>query len=375
MSRKKRPRVNLTQPIRPQTGDLEKLFTSKEDAEQASGLQLLAIRLDAIYPDPEQPRRTFPEESLRELSDSIAQDGVIQPIEVTEIEPNRFLIVHGERRWRAAMLAGLETIPAIVRRREYDEITRFVRQMVENIQREDLNDVDRAAGLLRLRDLLQEELLTTPQEDQASNPWARKITWAKVGKRMGYSRQRIHQLIQLLKLPDEIKEDVRTGTLTERDTRVYQGLKLTQQRELHRVRMAGELNQSELRRVARHLKETPQQTVPDAISILRQPPPLKVEQEFDSSFDSLSQEKIAPSRRSFRSDITWGEGSIIPTRTGGPTGVDRLDWVRGHLARVQRQGVTPAERRELLRLLKLIQLDVSSLMEALQDSDQKGEPL
>src|SRR5690606_20575713 len=128
----------------------------ESDVEQSAGMQLLALRLDAIQPDPVQPRRTFSADSLTELSESIRQDGVIQPIEVTEVRPNQYLIVHGERRWRAAKMAGLETIPAVVRRLDYDETTRFVRQLVENIQREDLNDVDRAAGLLRLRDLMQE---------------------------------------------------------------------------------------------------------------------------------------------------------------------------------------------------------------------------
>ena len=151
---KRRPRINLSQPPAPRSAEIEKLFTSPEDVEQASGLQLVAVRLDAIQPDPDQPRSTFPRESLEELSASISQDGVIQPIELTEVRPNVYMIVHGERRWRAAKIAGLETIPAVVRRRDYDQLTRFVRQIVENIQREDLNDVDRAAGMIRLRDLL-----------------------------------------------------------------------------------------------------------------------------------------------------------------------------------------------------------------------------
>ena len=150
---KKRTQINLSQPIQPRGGDLERLFATSGDVEQAAGLQLIAVRLDAIDPDPDQPRSTFHEDALRELADSIRQDGVIQPIEVTQSSPGRYLIVHGERRWRAAQLAGLETIPAVVRRRDYDEVTRFVRQVVENIQREDLNDVDRAAALLRLRKL------------------------------------------------------------------------------------------------------------------------------------------------------------------------------------------------------------------------------
>ena len=234
---KKRAKINLAQPIQPRTGDLEGLFSSGGDVEQPSGLQLLAIRIEAIRPDPDQPRRSFPEDSLTELSDSIRQDGVIQPIEVTEIAPNQYMIVHGERRWRAAKIVGLETIPAVVRRSDYDGATRLVRQLVENIQREDLNDVDRAAGLLRLKEVMQMEMdaaiTSAPETDgsgQPSTPWARTITWAKVGKRLGYTRQRIHQLIRLLDLPKDIKEDVRLGRLSERETRVYHGLRKNHQR-------------------------------------------------------------------------------------------------------------------------------------------------
>src|SRR5688572_12684985 len=113
---KKRPAINLTRPTEAHSGDLAKLFTAGEDVERAAGLQLLAIRLEAIRPDPNQPRQSFDDGSLADLSESIRQDGVIQPIEVVEVEPHRYVLVHGERRWRAAQLAGLETIPAIVRR-------------------------------------------------------------------------------------------------------------------------------------------------------------------------------------------------------------------------------------------------------------------
>lgn len=370
---KKRPKINLSQPIRPQTGDLEKLFATSGDTEQASGLQLLGIRLDAIRPDPSQPRRTFPPESLAELADSIRQDGVIQPIEVTEIAPEQFMIVHGERRWRAAQLAGLETIPAVVQRRDYDEVTRFVRQLVENIQREDLNDVDRAAGLLHLRDLLQTELAAQPAKDSSGDPWARKITWAKVGKRLGYSRQRIHQLIQLLKLPDEIKEAVREGALSERDTRVYQGLRPSQQKALYHAHQAGELTPAEVKKVARLLKDDPDQTVAATIRWLKRPSPPPQESTFDSSFEPPEAEiDTPPAAPPLRTQPGYTEGgSVIPPRSGAPTGIDRLDYVRGHLARIPRQGLSAAERRELLRLLKLIQEDVASLIAALSDDDLK----
>jgi len=372
---KRRPKVNLSQPIQPRTGDLEKLFAANEDVEQAAGLQLLAVRVDAIQPDPDQPRSTFPAESLQELSASIVQDGVIQPIEVTEVRPNLYRIVHGERRWRAAMLAGLDTIPAVVRRRDYDAITRFVRQLVENIQREDLNDVDRAAGLLRLRDLMQDELDSAGADQIPSDePWGSKISWAKVGKRLGYSRQRIHQLIKLLELPDEIKDAVRDGSISERDTRIYQGLKASQQRALHRARMAGDLADKEMREVARLLRDVPDLTVHQAMRLLREQVESGSEPIFDPSIKSetavsptLNPADQTAAPASLRGGESWTERSVMPPRQGGPSSVERLDWVRGHLARVQRQGLSEAERREALRLLGLIQQDVASLLQALGD--------
>jgi len=392
---KKRPKVSLAQTIQPRSGDLGKLFASEGDVEQPSGLQLLAIRLDAIRPDPGQPRRTFPEDSLSELSDSISQDGVIQPIEVTEIADNQYMIVHGERRWRAARMVGLETIPAVVRRQDYDSATRLVRQLVENIQREDLNDVDRAAGLLRLKEVMQQEMEVALTEEAATaadgerhTPWSRTITWAKVGKRLGYTRQRIHQLIRLLDLPNEIKEDVREGKLSERETRVYHGLRKRHQEALHRARYRENLSQSEVRSVAQHLKEEPTTSVGKAIDEVRNPPP-QDEQGFEPSFESATRAETALSRAVQAGEETavggsvptvagqqppqalrsqpWTEGGVLPPRQTRPTSIDRLDYIRGHLARVQRQGLTPVEREEIVRLLYLIQQDVSSLIGSLHD--------
>jgi ParB family chromosome partitioning protein len=359
MARKK-PKVSLAQSARPRVGDLEKLFATDQDTEQASGLQLMAVRVAAIMPDPMQPRRVFPEESLQELSESIRQDGVIQPIEVTQNGPDRFMIVHGERRWRAAQLAGLETIPAIVRRRDYDEVTRFVRQLVENIQREDLNDLDRAAGLVRLRELLQEELDKAQAEGvKTDEPWGTKFTWAKVAKRLGYTRQRVSQLISLLKLPDEIKEAILEGTLSERETRIYQGLTMPQQRALHRARLAGDIEAFELKKLARQLKADPQQTVPDAIGVIRQMP---------TSAMSLpgGETAVSDSQRPLHSGIPGSDSTIIPPRSGAPTDVDRLGYIRSHLSRIKKEGLTAVERQEMVRLLQLIQQDVASLLEALQ---------
>lgn len=365
MARKKRPVVNLAQPAAPRTGDLDSLFSAENDAEQAAGLQLLAIRIDAIRPDPDQPRQTWPQESLSELSESIQQDGIIQPIEVTASGPGQYEIVHGERRWRAAKLAGMETIPAIVRRRAYDEITRYVRQLVENIQREDLNDVDRAAGLLRLRDLMQDELDANIDSESPGDPWASKISWAKVGGRLGYSRQRIHQLIQLLKLPDAIREAVRNGDLTERDTRIYQGLSESQQASLHQARTSGELSPTEAKQVSQTLKTNPDQTLAEAIAMARRTSPPREEQLFNSSFESGPPPRKKPAKTDDSPPPPEGPESK------SASGVTRLDWIRGHLARVPRQQLTTAERKEMLRLLALIEQDVASLVTALKESSEE----
>ncbi|GJM39832.1 MAG: hypothetical protein DHS20C20_01140 [Ardenticatenaceae bacterium] len=374
MGRKKRGKINLSQPSKPHAGDLEKLFSTSGDVEQSSGLLLLALRVDAIQPDPAQPRQTFPRESLEELSESIRQDGVIQPIEVTEIALNNYLIVHGERRWRAAQMAGLETIPAVVQRRNYDNVTRFVRQLVENIQREDLNDVDRAAGLLRLRDLMQNELDAARAEGVTSDePWGKKVSWAKVGKRLGYSRQRIHQLIKLLDLPDEIQDDVRGGVLSERDTRIYQGLKPSQQRALHKARLAGDLAPSEVKDVARYLKDNPDKTVWQTIRDLQK---MAEEEEAERPYaipltlpDDFPEEEDLFSPTSKTASSLLHEAETLPDLAPGTVRVDnitRLGYIMQHLSRIKAQGLPPGEKAEVQRRLEIIQQHVNSLLIALK---------
>ena len=381
MPRKSRPKVNLAQRLQPQSGDLERLFASGDDVEQAAGLQLLALRIDAIRPDPYQPRRTFPEESLQELSESIRQDGVIQPIEVTQARSGQYMIVHGERRWRAAQMAGLDTIPAVVRRRDYDEVTRFVRQLVENLQREDLNDVDRAYGMVRLRDLMQEELDAEIAEGIVSGkPHSKTMSWAKVSERLGFTRQRASQLIQLLDLPEEIKDAVRQGSISERDTRILKGLKASQQRALYRALEAGDVTSAEYKQVARYLKnEAPGQTVHEAIRVMHRPlppPTTKSESAFDTSFEDEAIAMAGPgaavypaSPLSPAADAELDENADAMQHATRIDNIKRLDYVRGHLARVQRRGLSVAERREMLRLLYLIQDDVVSLIAALKSGD------
>ena len=339
--KRKRPTINLAPQVPARSGDLEMLFTNEEDAEQASGIVLVRLKLDTIQPDPEQPRRTFPPESLQDLADSIAQDGIIQPIEVTQYGKQQYRIVHGERRWRAAKLAGLDTIPAVVQRRDYDTVTRFVRQLVENIQREDLNDVDRAAGLLHLRDLMQEELAAEALHKSDSNqPWGSRITWAKVGKRLGYSRQRIHQLTQLLKLPDEIREAVRTGEISERDTRIYQGLTAAQQRQLHKARVTGDVSSDELRLVARRFKEIPQLPFQEALHEVRLQPP---------------QPSAPTPRRSL-------------AKRANTQNINRVQFAQYHLSLVQiDSSLEDGDKLQLRTALESLSTDIQALLKAVSE--------
>lgn len=346
MSRK-RKKISLAQPIRPRERELNKLFSTTDDTEQASGLHLLAIRLDAIQPDPKQPRRSFPRESIAELAESVRHDGVIQPIEVAQLSPDHYMIVHGERRWRAATEAGLETIPAVVRRTDYDGLTRFVRQLVENIQREDLNDMDRAAGITHLRELMQREEEESAQEEERK---AKAVSLAQVGKRLGYSRQRIHQLMQLLKLPEEIRDAIRDGKLSERDSRLYQGLEFEQQLGLHRIRYESDHELSVIVRVAEILKSS------------------------GASIEAALKQASKEGRGDDPTVDTGGNPRLKPDyvekgvrRSGGtkPSSLERLDFVRGHLARIQRSGLSVAEREKIVARLNLVRADVNALLNEL----------
>jgi ParB/RepB/Spo0J family partition protein len=335
---KKRPAINLARSTDAPSSDLQKLFTAGEDTERAAGLQLLAIRLEAIEPDPNQPRQSFDDATLQDLSESIRQDGVIQPIEVVETQPNHYVLVHGERRWRAAQLAGLDTIPAIVRRRDYDNLTRFVRQLVENIQREDLNDVDRAAGLVHLKQLMEGEAVGQPAKS-GRKTWKNQVTWPQVGERLGYSRQRINQLVQLLKLPPDIQEEVRQGRLSERDSRVYQGLEPGQQRELHAAYTAGELTRPTLQQAARLLKNAPSTPVATAIHQSKQ-----------------TNEPLL--------DILFDNGTDDPADLYQEN-ADHIAQAHHHLLALDWQSLTAAERKSLAADLAHLHQQLTLLIEAL----------
>lgn len=156
--------------------------------------ELRLIPLELISANPRQPRRSFDEEALLALAESIRSQGVIQPVLVRPLAGGRYELVAGERRWRAAQMAELETIPAVVR--NHDDAQSLELAVIENMAREDLNPVDEAracAGLV-------EELGLTREE---------------VGLRVGRSRVAVSNLVRLLDLPDEALELLERRELTE----------------------------------------------------------------------------------------------------------------------------------------------------------------
>src|SRR5918997_1255983 len=190
---------------RPQAVGVEDLPTAKE------------IRLERIEADPEQPRRTFDPDRLEELTASIRREGVLQPIAVRyDADRDVYVVVHGERRLRAARQAGLSAIPAIVR--------------------DDLNAVDRAAALRTLKTQLGD------------------APWEAVAEMVGIRRSRLFQLIGTEKLPDRVRDDIRGGRLSEKQSRALQGLPAAHQEALHDAIIRYDLSAEEAMRTARALK-------------------------------------------------------------------------------------------------------------------------
>ena len=152
------------------------------------------LKMTEVEPNRDQPRKQFNQESLEELANSIKEYGVIQPIVVTR-KDGYYGIVAGERRWRAAKLAGLEEIPAIIR--DDDEQKNREIALIENIQREDLNPYEKALGIRSLMDKY-------------------GLTQEEVSKRLGKSRSSVSNTVRILNLSPDVLEFVKQGKLTER---------------------------------------------------------------------------------------------------------------------------------------------------------------
>lgn len=174
-----------------QTADTSTSNTSGAAAQSAD----LIVPIERVSPNPDQPRRRFDEEKLKELSDSIAEKGVIQPL-IVRANPRRsgdFEIVAGERRWRASQMAKLHEVPIIVR--EYNDTEVLEIAIIENIQRADLNSIEEAVGYNQLM-----EKFGHTQEQLASA--------------LGKSRSHIANMMRLLQLPEDVQGLLERGDLT-----------------------------------------------------------------------------------------------------------------------------------------------------------------
>jgi ParB family transcriptional regulator, chromosome partitioning protein len=156
--------------------------------------ELRAVPVELISPNPNQPRRTFEEEPLVALAESVRDRGVLQPVLLRPLPGGTYELIAGERRWRAAQLAGLDTVPAMVR--PHDDAESLELALIENMAREDLNPLEAARAVAALV----EDLGMTREE---------------IGRRVGRSRVAISNLLRLLELPDEALELIGEGVLSE----------------------------------------------------------------------------------------------------------------------------------------------------------------
>ncbi len=181
---------------------LESLF---EDAAPSfeSDTRIETLPLREIEPDPGQPRKTFDDETLAELSASIAEHGLLQPIAVRPKPSGGYLIVAGERRWRASRMAGLTEVPVIVKDVTDEQAMELA--LVENLQREDLDPVEEAAGI--------RELMTRCN-----------LTQEQVARKLGKSRSALANSLRLLSLPETVLELLKSGFITIGHAKVVLGL-------------------------------------------------------------------------------------------------------------------------------------------------------
>lgn len=175
-------------------------ITAKQDKQISS---LGEINIEDVYPNPDQPRKHFAKDALSELAQSIREHGVVQPIVVIADGNGKYMIVAGERRWRASIEAGKKLIPAVIR--TFDNQERLEVALIENMQREDLTALEMATAIQKLND----QFNIKPEE---------------IGKRVGKAATTIINIRRLLKLPDAAKRALNDGKISEKHARAILAL-------------------------------------------------------------------------------------------------------------------------------------------------------
>jgi len=189
--------------------------------------------IEEIQPNPLQPRKTFPDEQLQELADSIKEKGILQPLMVRR-RGDKFELIAGERRWRAAQRAGMREVPVLVKEVSDSEMLEL--SLIENIQREDLNPIEEAEAYKRLM----EEFDLTQEE---------------VSRKIGKDRTTIANTIRLLKLPPEVKQSLSEGKISMGHARAFLGLDgADRQRALLRRLLLGGLSVRQIENIIKRLR-------------------------------------------------------------------------------------------------------------------------
>lgn len=190
-------------PVAQRKGGLGKGLDSLFANNGSEGLETVVLRLSELEPNRGQPRRQFDQSALEELASSIREVGIIQPIIVRNIAGGGYQIVAGERRWRAAQMAGLQEVPVVIRELSDQDVAEYA--LIENLQREDLNAMELAEGY---RNLIEEYGMTQEQ----------------VAARVGKSRPVIANAVRLLELPQPVQAMLRSGELTAGHAKVMIGM-------------------------------------------------------------------------------------------------------------------------------------------------------
>lgn len=198
-----------------------------------------ALPIELLRPGRFQARRSFDNAALRELATSIGESGIVQPV-VVRSQGNHYELLAGERRWRAAQLAGLETIPAVVRD-DLDDREAHILGLIENLQRESLAPMETARGLQQLADLFQ-------------------LTHEQAAERVGKSRAYVTNFLRLLKLDERVQKLVDDGLLSMGHARVLAGLEAGQQMPLAAEALKRRWSVRALEAAARNLQQRAQPT-------------------------------------------------------------------------------------------------------------------
>ena len=238
---------------------------SMDDVPAKGSSAINDIDLDQISPNPDQPRTTFDAEALEELAASIRELGIIQPLSLRKVAPDSYQIIAGERRYRAARLAGLQSVPAYIRTANETELTEMA--LIENIQREDLNAIEIALTFKKLI-------------DQYS------LTQERLSERIGKKRTTIANFLRLLRLPAEVQLGLRDKRVDMGHARALLSIDdPSVQLKLYNQIVKEGLSVRRVEELAKAYREAAQAN-PDAASTRKQP---SVNNEFDILGDHLSQ--------------------------------------------------------------------------------------